>query len=277
MGLTFLQKMKRIIVQLIRLRRGEMKMFEIWNSISRQGFILSKVSSREYEISGKTLFTKKCILRSQTSDLLVFNQVILHEEYKPLLGFVSEYSNSDDIIGVVDAGANIGLTSLYFSSCFRNAKILAVEPSPENFAALKNNIFHNNCTQIIPFQNALWFERSKMTISHAFRDGQDWSLQVLANPSGKGEVESLTISDIMKQGEIVDVDILKMDIEGAEAKLFASREFLDELKKIKFIAVELHEEVVDKISIINLLQDLGFKLKYKGETLFGVNLQQIKK
>src|SRR5207237_8454775 len=115
---------------------------------------------------------------------------------------------------------------------FNRAKIFAIEPSPENFSALENNITHNKCTRIIPFRNALWFEQTEMTMSNVFRDGQDWSVQVSTNPAGTGTVKALTISDLIRIGEIDYIDILKMDIEGSEAKLFESKKFLDELKKI---------------------------------------------
>jgi FkbM family methyltransferase len=274
-ALTFRQLVKLMIVKLFRLSGRDVIIYDVLNYINNQGMKLNKLSPKTFEISEEELGLNKYILRKQTSDLVAFNQVIIHSEYSMLVEFVEKYYQIEKIKYVVDAGANIGLTSLYLSTRFCNAKFLAIEPAPENFSALKSNVLHNKRTQIIPLHNALWFERSSMVISNSFRDGQDWSIQVLASSSESGHIEALPISEILKLGGFEFIDILKMDIEGSEKKLFDSKEFLDQLLKVKFIAIELHEEVVDKIEVINQLQDMGFKLRYRGETIFGVNLKAI--
>ena len=57
---------------------------------------------------------------------------------------------------VVDAGANIGLSTVFFANKFPQAKIVAIEPEPSNFAMLRDNVApYPNVT---PVQAALWKE-----------------------------------------------------------------------------------------------------------------------
>ena len=277
-ALTLGQSVKQLAVKLFRLHAKELTSYEALEEAVKRGFKLKKSTPRTFEISaGRNGVGTSYILRKKSSDLLVFNQVILHHEYKTLIELVGKHSRTENIYWVVDAGANIGLTSLYLSDILREARIVAVEPSAENFKMLKENVSLNGRTRIIPIQNALWSERCNVKLSNAFRDRQEWSFRVSSDPSGLGDVEALTLRDIMVKGGIESIDLLKIDIEGAEKELLSDKSFLEELKSVKFLAIELHEEAVNKIQVVHQLESLGFDLIYKGETLFGVNLVALEK
>jgi hypothetical protein len=87
-------------------------------------------------------------LRPRTSDLSVFNQVFIEEEYMfsriKRTEEIKKYQ--DGILGrgerplIIDCGAYIGLSGIYFKGLFPNAMVLAVEPDPENFESLKRNL-----------------------------------------------------------------------------------------------------------------------------------------
>lgn len=209
------------------------------------------------------------ILRKGTSDLLVFNQVIVQRSYGPLHDLVRGYLAVQEIKVIIDVGANIGLTSLFFNSIFPDAAIYAIEPAPRNFLILKENAQANRLS-IYPFQNALLVSRGRVKVDNAFRDRQDWSTQVIASDA-VSDIEGISLADFVKDNDLHQIDILKVDIEGYEAELFKSPEFLSELRRVKFLALEVHEEKADRITIVNQLQDLGFRLMYKGETIFGFN------
>jgi predicted O-methyltransferase YrrM len=51
---------------------------------------------------------------------------------------------------VVDAGANIGLASLWFANQYPKAKIVCIEPDPENFRILKENLAASDLRSIQP-------------------------------------------------------------------------------------------------------------------------------
>jgi len=71
-------------------------------------------------------------LRPNTSDMDVFQQIFVNEEY--------EFSLDRDPKVIIDAGANIGLASIYYSIKYPEAKIIAIEPELSNYELLKNNI-----------------------------------------------------------------------------------------------------------------------------------------
>jgi len=81
--------------------------------------------------AGKTI---EIFLRRQGGDMFIFHEVFCYEAYRPPRQIGS------DVRTVVDLGANIGLTTLYFQQYFPNASYLCVEPNPANAALLRRNV-----------------------------------------------------------------------------------------------------------------------------------------
>jgi hypothetical protein len=75
-------------------------------------------------------------LRPFAGDLFVLYEVLAFNAYH----IASSLLLPDDVRIVVDCGANIGITSLFLAARYPRAKILSVEPHPENFALLKANV-----------------------------------------------------------------------------------------------------------------------------------------
>src|SRR5260370_13944534 len=74
---------------------------------------------------------KKVVLRRQTTDLRCLEKVFVSDEYD------SPFQLSPRVI--VDAGANVGMATLFFAQRDPEAKILAIEPEASNFEMLKQN------------------------------------------------------------------------------------------------------------------------------------------
>ena len=94
------------------------------------------------------------VFETSSSDVPTYDQVFLKREYD------FDVKCSPKVI--VDAGANIGLASVYFSNRFPNAKILAIEPEVSNFELLKKNIAQYD--NIIPIHGALWNQNSEIDL-----------------------------------------------------------------------------------------------------------------
>ncbi|MFC1830906.1 FkbM family methyltransferase [Thermodesulfobacteriota bacterium] len=176
------------------------------------------------------------IIRNQTSDVETFRQVFIHQEYK----FVVD--KQPDVI--VDAGANIGLASLYFASKYPDARIIAIEPEASNYDLLRRNA--EPYTNIITLQSALWHEGGKVLISDS--GGGHWAFVTSdiggeSEPEGSygHEVRALTIPTLLKEHGLERIDILKMDIEGAEKEVFADSSGW--IYKVTALIVELHERI----------------------------------
>jgi FkbM family methyltransferase len=275
-ALSFSGVIKRFFLRLFRISKFDTDVNNILDKLHEKNFSIG--------VSNKSIFSimtkhgESFWLRKNSSDILAFNQVIIHQEYQQLIDFVVEYSNPEKIKHVVDAGANIGFSTLFFARHFEKASICSIEPSEENISILRLNIVGELKSRVIPIQLALWFENAKIILQNDFRDKLNWSTRAIPSTSATANpIEALTLSVIKSRIGFHTIDVLKIDIEGAEGKLFESQEFLNELQNIKFLAIEIHEENADKIAIINALQYIGFTLKYRGETLFGVNVSAIEK
>lgn len=177
----------------------------------------------------------KIYLRSNSSDMTVFSQVFHDREYASLL-------DSSNVTTIIDLGANIGLSSVWFLTHFPNASVLAVEPDEENFEVLKKNIaaFGDRAQAI---RAGVWSDETWLKMSErTYRDGQHWARQVVeCNENEPSAFRAVSLPGLMKRLNASRISILKVDIEGAEAKVFeaASKNWLGQ---IDTIAIELHED-----------------------------------
>jgi hypothetical protein len=99
-------------------------------------------------------------LRLDTSDIFTFDQVFVYQ------GYDFDASPSPEII--IDAGANIGLASIYFANKYPEAKIIAVEPEESNFRLLRKNAAPYK--NIIPLQAALWNKNEEICVVDSGHD-----------------------------------------------------------------------------------------------------------
>lgn len=136
---------------------------------------------------------------------------------------------------VVDAGAHIGLATVQFASRFPDAKIIAIEPNPENFALLRENA--KPYPNVEPIQAAVWPREEALAIANPGDDS--WAFRMSAAETGG--TKAITLEQIVRRyGRI---DLLKLDIEGAEKALFESG-FENWLPKTRAICIELHDRIV---------------------------------
>jgi FkbM family methyltransferase len=152
-------------------------------------------------------------LRLKTSDLRVYGQVFINREYDFELACPPQV--------IVDAGANIGLASIYYAIKYPTAKILALEPAHSNFLMLEQNV--TPYPNILPIHAALWKENTEIELIDPGYGS--WGFQTtdrgVSEPAQVLEkVPALTIDRIMTEYGIDFVDILKIDIEGSEKEVF---------------------------------------------------------
>jgi FkbM family methyltransferase len=168
-------------------------------------------------------------LRSGTSDLDVALQLFAQHE----LGFRLDQAPR----WIIDLGANIGLSALYFANRFPGARIIALEVEQGNFDLLRRN-----CApypNIIPLHMAVWSESGKVKITNP--DAQPWSFRVeTAGPEDADGIPAISIEDVMQNHQIDRADLVKMDIEGAEREVL-SQNSEGWLSRTDVLAVELHE------------------------------------
>jgi FkbM family methyltransferase len=172
-------------------------------------------------------------VRAGTSDVSVFEGVLLFKEYD--LSFLNLHPKI-----ILDVGANVGYTSIFFAKCYPQSRILAIEPEKSNFQLLLNNT--EPYQNIIPIQAAVWHENGKLQIRNP--ETEKWGFQV--NDS-KDElcsfiVDALTVDDLIEMTDENTIDIAKFDIEGAEVEVFGNN-YEKWLRKIDVIVIELHDRL----------------------------------
>lgn len=179
-------------------------------------------------------------LRVPSTDVSTYEQIFLEREYD--LRFARPPRT------VIDAGANIGLASVYLARRFPQARIIAVEPERGNFELLCRNV--SGYPNVTAVQAALWSADTTVELmdpalgNWGFMTGTDrhWS-------GGGGslegrrvhEVRAVTVGTLIREFGLDHVDILKVDIEGAEREVFADTSgWLD---RVDAMVVELHERL----------------------------------
>ncbi|PKP08542.1 MAG: hypothetical protein CVU09_15235 [Bacteroidetes bacterium HGW-Bacteroidetes-4] len=234
------------------------------DEIIKAGFGIKKLRG-EYLVIKKDFKAK---IRKGTTDNLVFYQIFIEEEYKPIIDYSKE--NNFEIKTMLDLGANVGYSSLYFQMVNPTIKLCVVEPFESNVRAMKQNFSLNELqAKVIP--GAVWYKECFLGINRDFRDGREWAISVAENAPVLS-IKGYTIKQLMEINKFDPVDLLKIDIEGAEALLFDETiSDVSFLEKVKIIAIEIHDELKCRENIYNILIREGFDIQNSGELTIGIN------
>lgn len=215
-------------------------------------------------------------LRARGSDINVFRQVFGKKDYD-LSKFAQEKwirAAYERILGegkvplILDAGANIGASAVWFALKFPRAKIIAVEPQAGNAAICRKNI--KDFANITLVEAALGGAPGTVNISE---DVQDWAFQTARTEAGAISIR--TISELFATEKNGRPFIVKMDIEGFEKDVFsAPADWLDE---VEAFIVEPHDWMMPGAGTsYGLQRALGprqFDMLLSGENLVYVRAQ----
>ncbi len=207
-------------------------------------------------------------VRAGTSDFACFEKVLVEEEY------ARESAVAPRVI--VDAGANIGMATLYYAQRFPHARILAIEPEESNFSMLKQNCGH--LANVTLIQAALWGESKELTLCDA--QAEKWAFAVAEKSDGNLStpgIRGITIPEILQMVAHSKIDILKLDIEGAELALFSANPQAW-LPCVGNIVIELHDRFVDGCArtFYRAIAEFDYRQEVRGENVF-IDLARIKK
>ena len=155
---------------------------------------------------------------------------------------------------IIDGGANIGLSVLYFKELYPMSEIVAFEPDDMVFSVLEKNVRSNGHQDVKLICRALWKEETTLTFMSEGADGGR-----VARPGDQQHktVQTTGLRDHLDR----PVDFLKLDIEGAEAEVLVDCAAM--LCNIENLFVEYHsfaKEPQTLHTITDLLADAGFRL-----------------
>jgi FkbM family methyltransferase len=169
-------------------------------------------------------------VRTGTSDLAIFDEVVIQNGY--------HFPLACDPQVIVDVGANIGMATLWFKARWPQAQVIAVEPDPNNFALLQRNLkdipgVRTVQAALAPVDGAIGFETEGLNPS---------AYHIRALRPGEEGVPAITMATLMRQCGIDHIDLLKLDIEGAEKEVFEAPD-LAWMDRVDTLAVELHDRM----------------------------------
>jgi FkbM family methyltransferase len=195
-------------------------------------FVVSELLNRE-SLRLVEIASEKLHIRTSTPDLKVAASSLIHGEYDPI--------QCDNPSVIIDVGANVGTSAVYFTKRYPNAKVLAIEPEQENYSILLRNT--KKYQNIIPIRTALWGEKSTRAIQDRLTGPWGYTLAETTNKTKSTDqrVECTTIDALLNDYNLNHIDILKMDIEGSEKSVFEHCESW--IDKVNIIVAELHDRI----------------------------------
>ncbi len=149
-------------------------------------------------------------IRPGTEDADVFRSVFLRDECRV------PASPARPPRVIVDGGAYVGYSTAYYALAYPEARIIAVEPEPNNLAQLRANT--KDLPNVTVVHGAIWHRRERLHIENP--GAASYSFRMTPDTAGAEFVQAFTIPDLMALAETDFIDILKLDIEGAEREVF---------------------------------------------------------
>jgi FkbM family methyltransferase len=160
-------------------------------------------------------------------------------------------------VRILDCGANVGVSCLFFSRRFPEAKITAFEPDPKIFAYLQGNLASGGCRNVELLAQAVWSENTTLRFQS---EGADAGRVDAGGGKGLIEIPAVRLRDFLTG----PVDLLKLDIEGAETVVL--KDIAPNLHWVRHLFVEYHSFAAKPQTlgeIVQLLTDGGFRLHFQ--------------
>jgi FkbM family methyltransferase len=176
---------------------------------------------------------------------------------------IYRFNPKSENILILDCGANIGLATVYFKMNYPKAKVISFEPDPKIYATLNKNIQSLELTDVETFQEAIWINNDGIEFN--LEGGFSGRIPMDEEENKRIKVKSKRLKDLLNQ----KVDLLKMDIEGAENSVVF--DIQDSLHNVENIFIEYHShhnEAQMLGEILNILKNKGYR--YHIQTVYGV-------
>ena len=167
------------------------------------------------------------------SDAFIFSEVFEHRYY--------DFNLPQAPRTILDLGANIGFTALFFARTYPNASLACVEPMAENLVLLKANMKLNGISaHVVPKAIAVedgtvTMLRVDMDYGHKIND-MEFGRQLTGDTV---EVPSISVPSLMRELGWGRIGLLKIDVEGYEGILLRTN--CDWLFDVDAICIECHE------------------------------------
>jgi len=229
---------------------------------------LGLVWAKRFQAKTIHLNGRKFRITDSASFVAMYLDIFGHEGYKFETQKVEPY--------IIDCGANIGLSLVYFNQLYPNAKIIAFEPEPKLFDICKSNTtYFEEQLRLYPY--ALWNEETTLYFESEGADAGRVEKEKIENEeiaSTKNltqnliEVKAVRLQKYLNQR----IDLLKIDIEGAEVTVL--EDCVDSLHWVGNLFVEFHsfENSPQRLGqLLSILENAGFRYYIRSEGVWSKN------
>jgi FkbM family methyltransferase len=239
---------------------------------------LESTQLKSVEIFLSTGGTRRFFYREASrTDRDVIKQIFQTQNYNlgqfPLSRALKNYANQVAANGasllVIDAGANIGASSVYLTQLDPRIHVCAVEPEPGNYSVLEANSVG---LPITPMEAALASEAGKLWLTDPGIG--EWGFRV-GTGAGTLQVAAITMADILGRFDVTRYQplICKIDIEGGERDLFRANDAW--IDQFPLIVIELHDWMLPGTSnsknFLGAIAKRNFDVIFRGENIFCFN------
>lgn len=210
-----------------------------------------------YKSFTTTLFKHKFIAIDSPSFIGQYREIIEYDSYS--------FNTDSKQPLILDCGSNIGLSIIKFKENFPASRVIGFEPDPQIFKVLKFNIDSFKLTNIEIHQKAVWIENGTLLFE---QDGSAGGRVTDESDEKLIKVDSIDLKQFLN----VNIDLLKIDIEGAESTVL--NDIKDSLTNVNNIFIEYHSLInrdQNLGGILSILKNNGFR--YYLETA-GINSKQ---
>lgn len=162
---------------------------------------------------------------------------------------------------ILDLGANAGYTAASFAAHYPTAKVIALELDADNAAICTRNLtqFRDRCHVV---HAGVWIERG--IVSYDGGNVHDYSI---GSRDASKTAPAITVDDLLRRFHLTTVDYMKMDIEGAEARILDPSAAW--LAHVKSLSIEVHPPATMQGCRTALLA-AGFSVTYNVEHARGL-------
>lgn len=161
---------------------------------------------------------------------------------------------------IVDCGSNLGISILFFKRLYPDCRVVGFEPDPATFEMLKRNVAASRLMNVELHDLALGRERGRTKL-FIDRDRPGW-LQ-MSTRGERGQPDSIEVKrDTLSRFVTERVDLLKLDVEGAELEILEDLMEHGKLGSIDRMLIEFHHHIRDEEDLLagalNILESSGF-------------------
>ena len=190
---------------------------------------------------------KEILFTDPQAFLLSVRELFIEEIYK--------FKTSNPRPVILDCGAHIGMSILFFKNIYPEASIIAFEPDTHNYELTKKNLENWKYKDVELVKKAVWINNGSIQFNQLNDMGSSIVESGNNNSGDVISVECVRLKDFL----VNKVDFLKLDIEGAEFAVI--NDCMDKLQNVENLFIEYHGkfEEMDKLnSILNIVVAQGY-------------------